>query len=81
MEIIQLKKMAFAQTFLAEFSLEASDAVAFAVGAMSVAVAIRHLALVVAQTALLALPARVALALPVDIFTPLTTQNWTNTCQ
>lgn len=53
--------------FLAVFSLVAAYTVALAVRAVPVAVAIGHLALVVSQGALLALPAGIALALAVYV--------------
>lgn len=45
------------------------------------AVAVRNLALVVPQRALLALPARVALALAVDVFAALRAQHRTDACK
>lgn len=68
-----------ALTFLAELALEATRAGALAVGAVAVSAAVGHLALVMAQTALLALPARVALALSVDVLPSLTTQHRAHT--
>jgi len=52
---------------LAVFSLVAAHTVAFAVGAVPMAVAVGHFAFVVSQRALLALPAGIALALAVYV--------------
>lgn len=64
---------------MAEFAFEASAAEALATGALAVAIAIGYLALVVFQTALFALPARVALAAPVHVVTTATAKHRTDT--
>lgn len=63
----------------AELPLEAPDASALSIHAVSVAVAIGNFAFVVSEGTLLALPAGVALAFPIDIFTLLAAQNWADT--
>lgn len=65
-------------TFQTVFPLETERANAFAVRTVTVAVAVRHLAFVVSQVALFALPSRIALALAVNVLASLATQHRTN---
>ena len=67
-------------TDIAEFAFETAAADAFAAGALAVTVAVGNLALVVFQTAFFALPARVALALAVDVIASSTAQHRTHAC-
>lgn len=67
-------------TFRAEFPFETEGADALPVRAITVAVAVGHLALVVPQVALFALPPGVALALTVDVLAFLTAQHRANVC-
>lgn len=66
-------------TFFTEFSLVAANALALAANAVSVPVAVGHLALVMPQRAFLALPAWIALALAVYVFSALRAQHRTHT--
>lgn len=66
-------------TYIAKLALKSSAADAFSIGALSVAVAIRCLALVVFQAALFALPTWITLALAVDVIASSTTKHWTDT--
>lgn len=65
---------------LAESSLEPTRTRALAAHAMTVAVTIGHLAFVVRELALLALPARVAVTLAVGVVATLIAQHRTNAC-
>lgn len=65
--------------FFAVFSLVSSHARALSTDAVPVAIAVRNLALVMPQRALLALPAGIALALAVDVFAALRTEHRTYT--
>uniref|UniRef100_A0A2M3ZWS3 Putative secreted peptide n=1 Tax=Anopheles braziliensis TaxID=58242 RepID=A0A2M3ZWS3_9DIPT len=60
--------------FFTVFALVAAHTRALAADAVPVAIAIRYFAFVVPQRAFLALPARITLALAVDVFTPLGAQ-------
>lgn len=62
-------------TFFAKFALVAAHALAFATNAMPMPIAVGHLALVVAQRALLALPARIANAFAIDVLAMLRAQH------
>lgn len=66
-------------TILAEFPLVAAHTRTLATDTMSVTVAVGHLAFVVAHRALLALPARIALALAVDVVAALRAQHRADT--
>jgi len=61
-------------TFFAEFAFVAAHALAFSTDTVAVPTAVGHLALVVAQRALLALPARVTDALSVGVLAMLGAQ-------
>lgn len=63
----------------AKLALVPSDARAFSVDTVTVAVAVRDFAFVVTQGALFAFPSGIALTLAVDIFASLAAENWTNT--
>ena len=59
-----------------------SKADAFSVGALAVSVAVGHFTFVVFETAFFALPARIALALAIDVVTASAAQDGTDTyCQ
>lgn len=62
-------------TNVAEFAFESAAADALAAGALAVPVTIGDLALVVFQAALAALPARIALALAIDVVTSSATED------
>lgn len=62
-------------TIGAEFPFVSAHTIAFAVNAMAVTIAVRYFAFVMTQTALFALPARIALTFTVDIFTALAAQH------
>lgn len=65
-------------TFFTEFAFVAAHALALATDAVAMAIAVGHLALVVAQRALLALPAGVADALAIDVLAVLGTEHRTD---
>lgn len=67
-------------TIFAEFALITAHALTFAAHAVTVSIAVGHLAFVVTQRALFALPAGIALTFAVDVFTALRAQNRTNAC-
>lgn len=80
MSLSPLPRFLTLHTSLAEIPGEALGTVTPPGHALSLAVAVRHLTLVVAQLALLALEARVALALPRHVVTMAGTQDRTQHC-
>jgi hypothetical protein len=66
-------------TDIAEFAFVAASADAFSVGTLAVSAAVGHFTFVVFETAFFALPARIALALAIDVVTASAAQDGTDT--